>query len=98
MPTTTASEPKIDAKQAAIAAEHYFRQLFSPPFATDVDLEEIEMADNGRVWLVTLGFTQSLRKRDDLPKFLQVPTRKYKLFKVDARTGKVLAMKIPPIG
>jgi len=53
------------------------------------------MSKDGRYWLITLGISESRRKNENLPKFLQVPLRRLKVFKVDAATGRVLSMKNP---
>ena len=58
-------------------------------------LEEIEMSKDERFWLVTIGYNQRRPRNENLPKFLEVPMRKLKVFKVDAATGRVLSMKIP---
>jgi hypothetical protein len=96
----------VDASQAAAAAFQYFHTLFPNNFAghvrpvhpgpdSDPSLEEIELSKDGRYWLVTLGFSISRPNYEQLPKFLRVPLRKLKVFKVDAATGRVLSMKIP---
>ena len=97
----------VDARQAAESAFDYFRTLFtngahdlSVPGSLDQkvsapSLEEIEMSKDGRYWLVTLGFDQPRANNPRLPKFLHVPFRTLKVFKVDAATGRVLSMKIP---
>jgi hypothetical protein len=90
----------VDARQATESAFDYFRSLYSDVSrgVYDPSLEEIEMSKDGRYWLVTLGFDEHREHRlqyKNLPKFLQVPLRKLKSFKVDAVTGRVLSMKIP---
>jgi hypothetical protein len=62
---------------------------------SDPSLEEIELSKDGRYWLVTLGFSISRSGYEHLPKFLRVPLRKLKVFKVQAATGRVVSMKIP---
>lgn len=59
------------------------------------EVEEIEMTKDKRFWLVTLGYDAPARNNPHLPDFLLVPARKYKVFKIDARTGTVVAMKMP---
>jgi hypothetical protein len=91
-----ANQP-VDARQATESAFRCFETLFSKklPRVSDPSLEEIEMSKEGRYWLVTLGFNETPPINPYLPKFLQVPLRKLKVFKVDAATGRVLSMKIP---
>jgi hypothetical protein len=91
--------PRVEARQAAESAFDYFTTLFSNTRRLEpepnLNLEEIEMSKDGRYWLVTLGFNVPRPNDPRLPKFLQVPLRTLKVFKVDAATGKVLSMKIP---
>ena len=91
------AEPPVDARQATESAFRYFRALYSDDIRKNYDpsLEEIEISKDGRYWLVTLGFNDYRVQTYNLPKFLQVPLRKLKSFKVDAVTGRVLSMKIP---
>ncbi len=104
MPTTarksgaaTQRELQVDARQATQSAFTYFRTLFPDNLLRvyDPSLEEIEMSKDGQFWLVTIGFNEPRPKNESLPKFLQVPLRKLKVFKVEAATGRVLSMKIP---
>ena len=72
----------ISAKQAAQKAAVYLQEIKS---VYDVSLEEIELSDNERYWLVTLSYSSnSLLSSNQEP---------WKIFKVDAETGKVLSMK-----
>ena len=95
MPAITAvsRKPKIDARSAANAAAEYFKELY--PNVIAFSLEEVELSDDGGHWFITLSFeyppTQSLSHA--LNPFLP-PKTKFKVFKVDAKSGKVVAMKI----
>lgn len=85
---------RIDVAQAAQAATQYFRRLFQ--VTVDPTLEEVELSEDGKHWLITLGFTEY--KRDPISNpahfLLPLPKAKFKLFKVDAESGEVLAMKM----
>jgi len=81
----------IDVKQAAQAASDFISGLYSSETISDVRLEEVELSEDEKYWLITLSFP--------LPSSLGVVYlggggRQYKLFKVDADTGEVLSMKI----
>ena len=93
------AERKVGERQATQSAFTYFQNIFprNDPLrqVSDPRLEEIEMSKDRRFWLVTLGFSEPRPNSEMLPKFLQVPMRKLKTFKVDAATGQVLSMKIP---
>lgn len=72
------------------------RQCFANALErAEPSLEEIEMSKDERFWLVTIGYNAQRPRKENLPRFLQVPMRKLKVFKVDAATGRVLSMKIP---
>ena len=79
----------IDVKQAAQSASGFFWELYRDEGTTDVRLEEVELVEDGKFWLITLSF-------QPLPtiNLLQKQSRQYKTFKVDAQTGQVLSMKI----
>jgi hypothetical protein len=81
----------IDVKQAAQSASNFINGLYSNETISDVRLEEVELSEDGKYWLITLSFP--------LPASLGVVYlggggRQYKLFKIDADTGEVLSMKI----
>ena len=82
------------AKRAVEAAWEYFRVLFPSKPVAEVSLEEVEVLPDGTNLLVTLSFEEVRRKSAKLPDFLQVPAKKFKVFKVDKFTGKVASMKI----
>ena len=96
-PSPEQANRPVNARQASQSAFDYFYDLFALrlPFVSDPSLEEIEMSNDGRFWLVTLGYDAPRPKNERIPEFLQVPMRKLKVFKVDAATGRVLSMKIP---
>jgi hypothetical protein len=84
---------RIDARQAASAAAAYFKELY--PNVVSFSLEEVELSEDGSHWLITLSFEIPANPRlgGVLVQF-QPPKTKFKVFKVDAKTGKVVAMKI----
>ena len=96
MPVTTAASKKtrerIDARVAANAAAAYFKNLYST--VTAFSLEEVELSENGKYWLITLSFEIPAHLGSGFPLPFQPPKTKYKIFKVDAQTGSVVAMKI----
>ncbi|HEX8691400.1 MAG TPA: hypothetical protein VF746_03070 [Longimicrobium sp.] len=80
----------IDVKQAVGAAMKYARDIIGPDQAPT--LEEVEMTPDERYWLITLGFDPRLSPFEVLGGTR--PQRDYKIFRIDAETGKVLSMKI----
>ncbi len=94
--STTLDKPKVDVHQAVAAAIQFFNVSFSIMPLHHTQLEEVDMSEDGRFWLITLGY--------DDPAIAQMPTpldsltrprplRKYKVVHVDAETGKGIAIK-----
>ncbi len=91
----------IGVKSAVISANHYL-QLLQDNIGDlqDIRLEEVELSEDKKYWLITLGFDLPVRTK--LP--LAIPglltrenetfTRNYRVFKVNSETGEVEAMKI----
>jgi len=91
---------KLDAKQAARLALDYYNELFPNAAVSNVALEEVEFLEEENCWLITLGFDGPVRVKSALDVNLfgpQPPTRKFKIFKVNAETGSVISMKIRKI-
>lgn len=100
----------IDVREAVQAARAHFEKLYQGA----ATLEETELTEDGRYWLITLGFLDpwassvQAARREDLSKkrtssdlYLQLLKDRrdklaltYKRFTVDARTGRVVSMKI----
>ncbi len=75
----------------------YFLSLF--PQAMGCSLEEVELSDDEKYWLITLGFDAPKKiSASNVTDLLNPPKTKYKVFKVDVHSGKVLAMKIRSLG
>jgi hypothetical protein len=109
MATAELKQPKtirkrIDAKQAAKLALEYFNELFPNAAASNGALEEVEFLEEENCWLITLGLDEPPRPRTASVNPLQSPLsnlfsasspgRKFKIFKVNAKTGNVISMKI----
>ena len=77
----------IDVRLATNAAVEYLKQFF--PDVNNVQLEEVEISEDEKFWMVTLSY-------DDTDRFGMTynRSRKYKIFKIDSNTGGVLSMKI----
>jgi len=87
---------RIDVKKAAKAAAEYFTELFPDTKYSDLLLEEVELSKDEKYWLITLSYASEPPPPppSGLDKLFSRSSRKYKLFKIDAATGKVEAMKI----
>jgi len=88
---TKNSPKKISAVEASEKAKSYFREVSNTK--DDISVEEVELDEQGKYWLITLGVhspvTSLPLKAQGLDKLTS-----YKQFKVDSVTGKVLSMKI----
>ncbi|HEU6449696.1 MAG TPA: hypothetical protein VFV23_14785 [Verrucomicrobiae bacterium] len=91
---------RITLKQAAKIAVGYFYGLY-PQFNTpsaNVMLEEVEEIDDGMNWLITIGYNangkSSLQQQLHAFSFGPPNPRQYKVIKIDAKTGRVISMKI----
>jgi hypothetical protein len=88
--TENGKHGKLDVRNAANAAAHYFETLF--PKVSNFSLEETELSEDEKYWFITLGF-KAERGEKDAARWFDLPKIKYKIFKVDSRTGRVLSMK-----
>ena len=43
----------LDVKEAAKRASEYFAALYPPQSVSNVQLEEVELSDDGQYWLIT---------------------------------------------
>ena len=96
--TTTLQEPKIDVHEAVKAAIGFFEKSFAHEKTNHLQLEEVELSEDGRFWLITVGYDDPVAVMSELvkaPLLLRPrPLRKYKVVRVDAETGKAVAVKI----
>jgi hypothetical protein len=77
----------LDVREAAQRAAEYFAVLYQDQNPQAVQLEEVELAEDDSYWFITLSYPQS---DFNVLNF----KRKYKIFKIDAKTGDVISMKI----
>ena len=83
----------INAKDASDKAKEYLLAFF--PEAEQVQLEEVELSADKGHWMITLsyeGVSGSVASSMLVGKSLR-----YKIFKLDAKNGEVLSMKIRDI-
>jgi hypothetical protein len=91
---------KINVKQAVAAAIAFIQEIYSSNLP-ELLLEEVSLSEDGKIWLITLGFSRERPKTGierefqriypfDDPKFIRV----YKTIEVDAETGEAKRMKI----
>lgn len=90
----------MDVKEAVHIALEYVNDLYSSEELNNLTLEEVELSEDEKNWLVTLGFTRFLSQPTSPPlQALTAPKseRVYKIFKIESETGKVLSMKMREI-
>ncbi len=83
----------INVKEATDKAKEYLVSFF--PDAENVQLEEVEMTQDKAHWFVTIsyeGVSNSVASS-----LLVGKTVLYKIFKIDAKEGEVISMKIRDI-
>lgn len=83
----------IDVKQAVQSAVRYVQDLYESK-AADFRLEEVELSEDDREWLITVSFDWDAT--DNPLKTLVKPTseRQYKVLTIDSDTGEPRSMKI----
>jgi hypothetical protein len=97
---------EIDIKEAVRRAKEFAATLFEPEKISKLGLEAVERSEDGRYWLVTLGFTRphlfsvSRKTRrispldEILPRPEPQPEREYKVFRVDTHSGEVVGVEL----
>jgi hypothetical protein len=96
------SSTLIDVRSAVEAARKYLQQvmdqLVDPGSQIQgLRLEETELSEDRKDWLITLGFDRPLGNHLDPLQAVLVSKRyerDYRIFKIDAETGEVQSMKI----
>jgi len=94
---------EIDVKEAVRRAKDFAVILFEPEKISRLGLEGVERSEDGRYWLVTLGFArphllpdkQSSHSPLDqiFPRPEPQAEREYKVFRIDAQSGEVIGVK-----
>jgi hypothetical protein len=96
---TIIEEPRVDVHKAVKAAIAFFEKSFAHEKVENLQLEEVELSEDNRFWLITLGYDDpaatNLYEATKIVAALRPrPLRKYKVVRVDAENGKAVAVKI----
>jgi hypothetical protein len=88
----------VDVKKAVATAVSKMKDVYGQEPA-NLLVEEIEQSEEGKHWLITLGFTAPppLTPQNDLQKLsyaLRPAVRLYKVVKIDSTTGEFVSMKM----
>ena len=86
----------ITVQDAVLSATRSAEEFYLGNKLRDIMLEEVEMSEDGRNWLITLGFYVQDIAAPSLAGLLQGNQiqRKYKVFTVRGDNGEVISMKI----
>ena len=89
----------IEVKKAVKLAMDAAVDFFDGTDLIELSLEEVEMTEDSEFWLITLGFY--VLNRNITQNKIAIAfegekkyIRKYKVFKIDANNGEIVAMKI----
>lgn len=95
--------PRVEVKEAVRRALAFLHDLYSDEALPNLRLEEVELSEDGRYWLITYGFTAAEQDVESNALWSAVggstthQRRDYKLIRVDAETGTPVSMKIRPV-
>lgn len=89
----------IDVKEAVKAAYDFVHNLPNVGLEDPFTLEEVELTNDDRYWLITLGFYRAVLPSPTSPMgafsdVLAKRERAYKTMKIHADSGEVRSMKI----
>lgn len=88
----------IDVKDAVKIATNAMAEFLPQSVHADLALEEVEISDDDKYWFITLGFNADNPDKPPLSPPLLSSTekyiRKYKIFRIDSESGKLLSMRI----
>lgn len=90
---------QVTVKSAVRAAIDYIQDLYTDKNLQDLLLEEVEFSEDTDQWIVTVGFSLVEAKEGATSLLMPIESsrelsRKYKVVKIDAETGKPISMKI----
>lgn len=85
----------IGVKEAVKAASEELKNLYDSVSVSDILLEEVERSEDGKFWLITLGFSRPVTSTENpLAQYGRDYKREFQVFRVDASTSEVESMKI----
>ena len=87
---STTDTKELSPKDIVMKAFGYLSEIASGQKISEVRIEELELTDESRFWNVVLSY-------DAIGEFPFEKKREYKEFKIDAKSGDVIYMKIKKI-
>ena len=86
----TGKPSQLSPKEIVVAAYKYLSDIASAQKISEVRIEELEQIEDNKFWNVVLSY-------DAIGEFPFEKKREYKEFKIDAKSGIVIYMKIRKI-
>ena len=85
----------IEVKEAVKIAQSYIQDLYAHEEIRDLALEEVEVSEDNKFWIVTLGFTKQMSQPLNPMEAMSGPkfSRFQKELKIDAENRLVRSMK-----
>jgi hypothetical protein len=85
----------IEVKDAVKIAQDYIRELYTQDEIRDLALEEVEISEDNKFWIVTIGFTKQMSQPLNPMEAMSGPkfSRFQKELKIDAESSLVRSMK-----
>ncbi len=88
----------VDIKEAVATARKKITDVYEQEPA-NLQVEEIEQSEDGKYWLITLGFNAPppMNPQNELQRLsfaLRPPVRVYRVIKIDLESGDFVSMKI----
>jgi len=86
----------IDVKDSIKKAKNFIIDMYSDEKISQLMLEEVDISDDKKFWLITLGFNikKPIINLMDTISGNQEKIRVYKIIKIDSLSGDVISMKI----
>lgn len=84
----------IDMKEAVSRAISEAKNLYAEQALSNVQLEEVEITEDEKFWLITVGFQIADPSLSPTLAAAMAPKRQYKVFKIDRENGKFVSMRI----
>lgn len=86
----------MDVKEAVVHAKRYIIDLFADENLSNVGLEEVELDDQAKEWVVTIGFSRPWDEPKNTFAAIAAATstkRSYKIVRISDVTEEVLSVK-----
>ena len=88
----------VDIKEAMNTARNKIKEVYGQE-PTNFQVEEIEQSEDGKCWVITVGFNESppMNPQNELQRLsflLRPPVRVYRVIKINLESGDFISMKM----